>query len=174
MSPRQGRPKSTNRLERALFRKFWSFPNFGDPAAKVCGLKIFLQDRSGQQLLPTEAIRILNIGKIGTRQLNSRIRRNLYLKDSLLLKTCMRAVNRQPLFTARGARRAFSFSNSECSAMPGRCKNQTVHCARRKDAERISNSRTLKIFNIFNVFFGSGSHSVFRDMENAPRHTQIS
>ena len=26
------------------------------------------------------------------------------------LKTCMRAVNRQPMFTARGTRRAFSFS----------------------------------------------------------------
>ena len=30
LSPRQGRPKSQNRLERALFRKFWCMhPNFG-------------------------------------------------------------------------------------------------------------------------------------------------
>jgi len=42
------------------------------------------------------ALEIILVEKLVRSQLNS--------------QTCMRAVNRQPMFTARGTRRAFSFS----------------------------------------------------------------
>ena len=56
---------------------------------------------------------VSKVGKLLRSQTNSRILRNLHFSDPFTpifdKHTCMRAVNRQPMFSARGTRRAFSF-----------------------------------------------------------------
>ena len=112
-----------------------------------------------------------NVKKLVPGQTNSGILSYDNFSGQKIRKTCMRAANRQPMFTARGTRRAFSFFLrvfcSITSVWNGNRKSWTTTTKQLHNPKRCQTCKKVEIFEMF-VFNVNHPKMAYCNLQNIP------